>query len=187
MKERPKRDWSAAIGAAQLAIGRTEGIARFGDTPRAFLASLAPLVAFSFVTALSLIAQSGAADALATFFLSLVVQLAPPVLSHALAVRWDRESSWLRYATAFNWCQWIVVAAVFVSTQVLDGTGLSDEAVGQMVVVVVGCYGLFLHWLLARHGLKLGIGRSVLLLILVNLGTAALILAPPWIGVLVTG
>ena len=44
--------------------------------------------------------------ALSLLGLTVVAQLAPPVLSHALARRWGREHLWLHYATAYNWCYW---------------------------------------------------------------------------------
>ena len=161
------------IGAAQLAVGRGEGIVRFGDTPQAFMASLAPLVAFPLVGAL-LMAMSGRAfAALATLLLTLVAQLSPAVLSHALAVRWGREAAWLRYATAFNWCQWAIPVVAFgllMGLQIATGAGLSDGAAANLLVLVLGAYGLFLHWIVARHGLALSRGRAVLMVVLVNVG-----------------
>lgn len=180
-----KRDWGPIIGAAQLAIGRPAGMARFGDSPQAFLASLAPLIAFPLVGAVFLLLKVGAVRAATTFLLTLVAQLAPAVLSHAMAVRWDREAAWLRYATAFNWCQWAIPIAAFVVLlllQLADGGGLSDEAASDLLLVVLAGYGIFLHWMLARYGLSLRAGRAMLLVLLVNAGTVALVLGPRWLA-----
>ncbi len=42
----------------------------------------------------------------------------------------------------------------------------------------LGGYALWLHWFLARHGLALSRFRAALLVVVVNLGTALLVLAP---------
>ena len=180
-----KRDWGFIVGAAQIAVGRAAGLAKFGDSPQAFLASLAPLVAFPLVGTLFLLARESVAEALTTFLLTLVSQLAPAVLSHALAVRWDREGAWLRYATAFNWCQWAIPAAAFVfllGLQMFDGAGLDVQTASNLLLLVLACYGIFLHWFLARHGLSLGPGRAILLVVLVNAGTVGLVLGPRWLA-----
>ena len=172
--------WEPIIGAAQLALGRAAGMARFGDSPQAFLASLAPLVAFPLVGALFLLLNGSVTSAVTTFLLTLVAQLAPAVLSHALAVRWGRGAAWLRYATAFNWCQWAIPVAL-VLLQVVLGTLLPDDVADNLTILALACYGIFLHWILARHGLMLASGRALLLVVLVNLGTVALVLGPRWL------
>lgn len=176
---------SPLIGAAQLAVGRSAGMARFGDTVPAFMASLAPLLAFPLVGAVFLLMGGSAGDALTTLLLALVAQLTPAVVSHALAVRWGREASWLRYATAFNWCQWAIPAAAFILMVVLQlatAGGLGDEAAGDMLVVALASYALWLHFVLARAGLGLGRGRSVLLVLIVNFVTVVLVLGPRWVA-----
>ncbi len=169
------------IGAARLALGRSQGITFFGDTPQAFLASLAPLIAFPLVGAAVLLLSGDIVTALTALALTAVAQLAPAVLSHVLALRWGREEDWLRYATAFNWCQWAIPVAAFVLLivmQVATGGGMTEEAAAKLLVVCLAIYGLWLHWIVARHGLDLSRGRAVLLVILVNIGTVALIMIP---------
>lgn len=181
---------SPLIGAAQLAVGRAVGIARFGDTVHAFMASLAPLVAFPLVGAVFLLMGGSPEDALTTLLLTLVAQLTPAVVSHALAVRWGREAEWLRYATAFNWCQWAIPAAAFVLMVVLQLAtvgGVGDEAAGDILIVALAAYALWLHFLLARAGLGLGRGRSVALVLIVNAATVALVLGPRWVAGLLSG
>jgi hypothetical protein len=176
---------SPLIGAAQLAVGRAAGMARFGDTVAAFMASLAPLLAFPLVGAVFLLMGGSAEDALTTLLLALVAQLAPAVVSHALAVRWGREAEWLRYATAFNWCQWAIPAAAFalmVVLQVATAGGLGDEAAGDILIVALAGYALWLHFVLARAGLGLARGRAVLLVLVVNFVTVVLVLGPRWMA-----
>ena len=169
------------VGAIRLALGRRDGIALFGDTVPAFLARLAPLVAFPLVGAGLLAASGRVAPALALLVLSLVAQLAPAVVSHALARWWGREAAWLRYATAFNWCQWalpIVAMGLLTAIQVVAGERLTVEAASRLLVLVVSAYGLWLNWLLARVGLDLGAGRAAGFVALVNLAVLALIVGP---------
>ena len=175
-------NFAPLLGAAQLAIGRGEGMAKFGDSPQAFLASLAPLVAFPLVGA-GVLALSGSVMAgVATLLLTLVAQLGPPVLAHALAVRWGREEQWLRYATAFNWCQWaipVVAVGLLMGLQTAMGTGgLTDAAAAQLLVLGLAAYGIWLHWMVARYGLVLPRGRAAALVALVNAGTIGMVMAP---------
>jgi hypothetical protein len=173
------------VGAAQLAVGRVAGITRFGDSVPAFMASLAPLLAFPLVGAVFLLAGGSPDDAATTLLLALVAQLAPAVVSHALAVRWGREAAWLRYATAFNWCQWAIPMAAFVlmiGLQAATMAGLGDEAAGDVLIMGLAAYALWLHFILARAGLGLGRGRAVLLVLVVNFVTVVLVLGPRWIA-----
>jgi hypothetical protein len=165
----------------RLARGRVDGLAQFGDTAQAFLSSLAPLLAFPIVGALLLLASGEAEKALATLLVTLVLQLAPPVLSHALARAWGREAAWMRYATAFNWCQWALPLAAMALLIVLQAgmqLGLPEGAADLALVLGLGAYGLWLNWLLARHGLDLSRGRAALLVGLTNLGTVLLAAGP---------
>ncbi len=169
------------LGMARLARGRVDGLAQFGDTPQAFLASLAPLLAFPIVGAALLLTTEGPVRALATLFATIVAQLAPAVLSHALARAWHREAHWLRYATAFNWCQWALPLAALALLIVLQfglRLGLAEGAADQMLIVGLAAYGLWLNWLLARHGLSLSPSRAVALVALTNLGTVVLAIGP---------
>ena len=169
------------IGAALLARGRPEGMARFGATPQAFLASLAPMVAFPLVGFLILLGSGRGLLGFSALLVSLVAQLAPPVLSYALAAQWGRADRWLRYATAFNWCQWAIPAValgMMVGLQVGMSFGLGESAAFRLLGVGLIGYGLWLNWLLARHGLALSPGRAAALVALVNVGAVGLLLAP---------
>lgn len=169
------------LGMVRMARGKVDGLAQFGDTPQAFLTSLAPLLAFPIVGAALLLVSDGPIQALTTLFITLVAQLAPPVLSHALARRWGREAQWMRYATAFNWCQWALPLAAMALLLVLQlglRLGLSAETASLLLIFGIAAYGLWLNWLLARHGLELSPGRAAGLVALTNIGTILLVLGP---------
>lgn len=169
------------VGMARIARGRIDGLTLFGDTPQAFLSSLAPLLAFPLVGALMLLSSSGTSRAVLTLLVTLVAQLAPPVLSHALARAWGREHLWLRYATAFNWCQWalpLAAMALLIVLQIGMAAGLPGPVADLLLLFGIAGYGLWLNWLLARHGLELSAGWAAGLVALVNIGTIVLALGP---------
>jgi len=176
-----QRPRSVLRGIALLARGRAAGLAEFGDSRDAFLASLAPLIAFPLVGAGLVVAAGQPAAALADFLATLCALLAPPVLSQLLAVRWGREAAWLRFAVAFNWCQWaipVAAAALMAAAAVAITFGIPAGAAGAGMVGGLVCYGLWLHWFLARNALSLGAARAALLVLGVNVGTALLVLLP---------
>ena len=172
---------NALLGIALVARGRRDGLAQFNASREAFLASLAPLIAFPLVgSGLMLLAGSGW-DAAEDFLATICAVLAPPVLSQMLAQTWGREAAWLHYATAFNWCQWAVpgmAAALLLVLGFLLNAGLSQSAAELIFVAGLVGYALWLHWFVTRHGLGLGPWRAALLVVLVNTGTALLALAP---------
>ena len=169
------------IGMARVARGRPDGIARFGDTPQAFLTSLAPLIAFPLVGGALVLVGGHALEGFTDLLATACALLAPPVLSHEMARLWRREALWLRFATAFNWCQWLLPllgTALMLVLGMASAVGLSAHAAGVLLVLGLGGYGLWLHWFLARHGLQLSGMRAALLVIGVNLGTVLLVLGP---------
>ena len=178
---RPARSRSIVLGVARVALGRADGIDHFGNSPHAFLTSLAPLVAFPIVgTAIRLLGGAGL-DAVVDFFATICALLAPSVLSYEFARVWRREASWLRFATAFNWCQWIlpfIGSLLLLSIGLLQELGLSESAATVVLVVGLGGYGLWLHWFLARHALELSTLRAMLLVLSVNVGTVLIVLGP---------
>ncbi len=169
------------LGVARLATGRADGLAQFGNTTQAFLTSLAPLIAFPLVGGALLIANDGGLPALSDLLATMCALLAPPVLSWWFARLWDREAVWPRFATAFNWCQWaipVMASILLVVLGVLMAAGLPNRVAGLLAVFGLVSYGLWLHWFLARRGLDLSAARAVLLVLCVNLGTAALVVGP---------
>lgn len=179
----PRREkvHNALLGIALVARGRREGLRQFGDTPEAFLGSLAPLVAFPLVNAGLMLVDGKGWGAAEGFLFALCAVLGPPVLSQALAQAWGRGAAWLHYATAFNWCQWAVwamAAALLVVLGVLLNAGLPQEAAEIGFAGTLAGYALWLHWFVTRHGLGLGRWRAGLLVVLVNAGTALLAYGP---------
>jgi hypothetical protein len=169
------------LGIARLARGRADGLAQFGDTTQAFLGSLAPLIAFPLVGGALMIAQGEGISALVEMLATFCALLAPPVLSYWMARLWGRQQLWLRFATAFNWCQWaipVAAALLLLLAGLLIRVGISNAAAGVVVVLGLSGYGFWLHWFVTRQGLQLSGGRSLLLVLVVNLGTAMLIAGP---------
>lgn len=186
----PLRRANLPRGVMLLARGRPEGFAEIGDTAQAFLASLAPLIAFPLVGAGLSLAAGRVTGAISDFLATLCVLLAPAVISHRLARRWGREGEWMRFATAFNWCQWILPvlgAALLVLVSVLVAAGMPNEAAAGLMLLCLAGYGLWLHWFLARRGLGLPAGRAVLMVIAINFGSALLVLVPALLGSAISG
>jgi hypothetical protein len=169
------------LGIFRVATGHADGLAQFGDTPEAFLGSLAPLVAFPLVGALLMLGEGETLTALTDLLATLCALLAPAVLSYEVARFWGRAALWTRFAVAFNWCQW-AIPALAVMLVVLVGILLTlgvPSNVGLLLVVAgLGGYGLWLHWFLARHGLGLSVARAVVLVAGINLATILLVLGP---------
>jgi hypothetical protein len=178
---RSRRPGNILRGIALIARGRRDGIDQFGDHPQDFLGSLAPLIAFPLVGGLLMLAGGRPEAAASGFLTALVALLAPPVLSYEPARWWRRQDHWLRYATALNWCQWIVpVLAIVLLTVVfpLVQSIASARVAGTVVIGLLVAYGLWLHWFIARHGLAISGVRAALLVVLVNLATVALVFLP---------
>lgn len=178
----PRKDWSLFLaplrGTARLAWGRMDGLQAFGSTPDAVLASLVPLLAVPFAGALWALLHGQVARALTAVGFTITAQLAPLVLSHALARLWGREEGWLRYATAYNWLQWAILAVALVLPVLLEGFGLPDRTAIQVYAFLLLGYVLWLNGRLARHGLGLSWPRSVLLVAAVLLGSTLLAIGP---------
>ena len=188
MTEPPRPRFAPLRGIARLALGRPDGLAAFRATPEGLLASLAPLLALPVAACVLLLLGGAAGQALVLVLLAVISQLTPLVLSHAVAARWDRGERWLRYATAYNWCQWAVFAVMLGLLAVLRFAGLGlAEALGSPALTLgAGGYAMWLHWVLARHGLGLPGLRAAALVLLVAVATAALVLGPLLIGFALT-
>jgi hypothetical protein len=177
----PPRAKNILFGILRVATGRADGIAQFGDTKEAFLASLAPLLAFPLVGALLMLGEGEGLAAVSDLLATFCALLAPAVLSYEAARYWGRAAAWTRFAVAFNWCQWaipVLAALLAVLAGMLLALGVPNEAAVVLVVAGLGGYGLWLHWFLARQGLDLSPGRAALLVVGVNFATVLLVLAP---------
>ncbi len=178
----PRRSAPAILtGMLLLARGRPEGLQHFGNSTQAFLASLAPLIAFPFVGGLLLVLKGSAIAGLVSFLETMCVLLAQPVISEVLATWWGKGDLWLRYATALNWCQWlmpVLASALIVIVGFMLSLGMPPNWAVPLLLAGLGGYALWLQWFLARYGLLLSGSRAASLVVLVNLGTAALLLGP---------
>jgi len=102
-------------------------------------------------------------------------------VSYELARIWRRVDAWARFATAFNWCEWILpvlACLIMLPLSAAISAGMSETAAGLVLVACLGFYGIWLHWFLARKALALSRWRAVALVFLVNLGTAAVVMGP---------
>jgi len=172
---------SIILGVIRLARGRADGIRQFSATRDAFLASLAPLIAFPLVGGALMLLGGGGLTALSDLLATLCALVAPPVLSFEVARLWGRQDAWLRFATAFNWCQWIIPVIGFVLLMVLAilaTLGLPRTIARAGFVLGLISYGLWLPWFLARHGLGLSRVQAGLLVFGVNFATVLLVLGP---------
>ncbi|MBV9656162.1 MAG: hypothetical protein JOZ42_16525 [Acetobacteraceae bacterium] len=172
---------SVLRGVALLGTGRPAGLRQFGGSSQSFLASLAPLIAFPAVFAVLEAAQGNNEAALRRLLGSACVLLSPPVLSHAVARFWGRDAAWLRFATAFNWCQWAIPAAaslLFLAIDAWMALGLPRDPAASFILYGLMAYALWLHWFLMRHGLQLSALRAAAGTAFVNLGTGLLFVGP---------
>jgi len=168
-------------GIWRLARGRADGFEHFSANTPGFLGSLAPLLAFPIVGSLLMLAGGAGSAALGDLLATVCAVLAPAVLSHALARVWGREAAWLRFIIAFNWCQWVIPLAamlVLLSVGIVIHLGVPTDAGAILAMVLLGGYGLWLHYFLARRGLDVSAGRAVALVLVVNLGTVLLVIVP---------
>jgi hypothetical protein len=168
-------------GIFRIARGRPDGIDCFGASSQAFLASLAPLLAFPLVgTAIGLFTE-GVISSLTEFAMYVCALLTPAVLSSELARWWGRSDHWLRFATAFNWCEWIlplVGCLIMIPISVAIGVGLNAHVASLILLACLGLYGLWLHWFLAHHALSLSKVRAAVMVILVNAATVLIAAVP---------
>jgi hypothetical protein len=169
------------LGILRIARGRADGIECFDTSPQAFLSSLAPLVAFPLVGAVLALFTEGPKRALTGLAMTLCALLTPAVVSYEVARLWRRGYAWMRFATAFNWCEWILpvlACLIILPLSVAINAGISEAAASFVLLGCLGCYGLWLHWFLARHALALSVFRAVVLVFVVNLSTVAAVVGP---------
>jgi len=176
MSGRPPGLGNIVAGILRLARGRADGFQQFAATRNAFLASFASLLVFSVLLMMSGSGLSGLAD----IPVMLCVITAPLVLSYEVARLWGREAAWLRFATAFNWCQMVIPVVgmlLLLALGILAALGLPRQIARAGVLGLV-LYSIWLHWFLARHGLGLSRLRAALMVVGVNVVTVLIVLGP---------
>jgi hypothetical protein len=176
---------SIVVGVMRLARGRADGFSQFGATRESFLASLAPLIAFPLVGGVLMLVGGGGTGALSDLLATLCALIAPPVLSYEIARLWHREAAWLRFATAFNWCQWaipVLGSMLLLALGMLVALGLPRNAARVLALLGLVGYGLWLHWFVARHGLGLSRFRAAVLVVGINLVTIIIVVGPRFLA-----
>jgi hypothetical protein len=177
----PDRTRCIHKGVFLLATGRRDGLDYFGNAPARFMASLASLALWPAIGLAALAVGSGGPEMASDVMASVCAVLAPPVITHELARRWDRAERWARYATAFNWCQWALPVVGFIVITIISGLsriGLPRGAALALLVCAFSAYGLWLHWFVAWHGLAVSRLRAALLVVVVNAVTVLLVALP---------
>jgi hypothetical protein len=154
-------------GIIRLAQFNSQGLLEFGDTPQAFINSLAPLLAFPLVGGARTLLAGSPHLAVANVLVSAIALITPPVISHLFASLWHRESLWLRYATAYNWCQVAIFVPLLVLWLVTAGR-LGRP--GPLWVMVPFLYLAVLNVFLAQRALRVSLLRAVLLVVGVTIG-----------------
>jgi hypothetical protein len=162
-------------GIVQLACFNANGLREFGDTPQAFLNSLAPLLAFPLLGGAMTLLGAGPSGALANILVSIIAVLAPPVLSHLLASLWHREALWVRYAVAFNWCEAAVFLTMVVLLVLFAGRLVEESAAWTLPAFI---YWAVLHGFLAKRALRISLLRAVVMVVFVNFGSFMLMALP---------
>jgi hypothetical protein len=186
----PSTRHSVVVGVMRLARGRSDGVRQFGATRDAFLTSLAPLVAFPLVGGLLMLLAGDGVNGLSDLLATICALLGPPVLSFEVARLWGKEAAWLRFATAFNWCQWVIPvigSLLLLLLGFLVGLGLPHQFARAGVVAGIIGYGFWLHWFVTRHALGLSGARAAMLVVAVNLGTVVLVLGPRLLALALEG
>jgi len=180
MSDAPPRR-SVIRGIYRLGRFRPEGFAEFEPSRQGFLNSLAPPLGLMLVACSLLAVQIGFLGGLQLLVVFVVALLGPLVVGEAVATRMGRGEYWLRYATAFNWCQWAIpvvgVLAVMGAGMLAVG-GAPEGFVRQVLRVVILGYVLALYLFLARHGLGLGWGPALAFVVAMHLGGGLLLVVP---------
>ena len=182
MTTRPRGSLRAILrGMGLIARGRPEGLNCFGDTPKAFAASLTPGLGFMAGSLAQGLAAGQGMGAVLDLLSPFCALLAPPVLSYELARLWGREAFWHRYIVAYNWSRWLLLGLVllaFVLVSLARGLGLMRQGGLSACLIGIALYALWLNWFTARQGLALTGGRAALLVLAVNVGTVFLVIGP---------
>jgi len=159
-------------GLFRLIQGDQTGLREFGNSPRTFSASLAPLLAFPLVGS-ALFALSG------HFMLALVMLLSrvaavllQPVITEFVAGRSNSSTTWLMTSTALNWSVWLVFPLIFLGVLIANGlvtTGVSDYNAVIIAACLIAAYYTWLQWFILRTGLRLHWLYALLLVLGMNI------------------
>ncbi len=156
----------SGLGLLLLAVGRKRGFSCFGTDSDAYLASLAPLLAFALVSA-GLLALKTPVVAATLFMLFLCQMLAPAVIADALCRWWDRTERWALYANILNWAPFLffmVLSVVITISSALVQAGAPADGTATGSILLFYGYALWFQWFVARGALNLSRLRAAVLL-----------------------
>jgi hypothetical protein len=168
-------------GLIQAALGRKAGFAQFGATGEAFLATLAPPLAFLIVFCGALAFAGYAVPAIALFLVVTCNLLAPAVITEALCRMWHRREHWLRYANVLNCMPWLILALLTLLLPVASlavSAGAAPNQAAAALLGATGVYGMWFNWFAARHILQLSVTRALGMMLAGVLGTGILLQLP---------
>ncbi|MDD2876358.1 MAG: hypothetical protein PHT60_03915 [Acidiphilium sp.] len=168
-------------GLFRLAHGDAGGIREFGNTTRAFYASLAPLLAFPLVGA-ALFGLDGHWNLAIVMLLSRISgALIQPVATEFVAQRAKSSATWLMTSTALNWSIWLIFPLMLIGALVANGLtalGLPQTLAIVLAAGFIALYLLWFQWFVLRTGLRLNAWWALAALIAMNVTIAAVYLIP---------
>lgn len=168
-------------GLVRLARFRADGLAAIPATPRGFLQSLAAQLVLPVLGGLAMLAAAPVHVVLLYVLANVVALLAPPVISHAMVDARRRDTLWLRYATAYNWCQ-LLIALLFTALGLLGRTDPLQSGGPlsplQFVMLLLAVYSVALNWFLIRVGLEMPRGQTTVVFIGIWFATMLLLAGP---------
>jgi hypothetical protein len=168
-------------GVFLLARGKAAGIAEFGNSNDALLASLAPLIAFPLVATLLIGLEGQPESAIESFLSRLCVVLAVSVTTQALAAVAKREALWVRTATALNWSFWLIIPLLLMAGftgAVMVSAGMSQMVAIYILISAMGAYLFWFNWFTVRCGLQVGIIQALGIVVMTNMIVLLLSVAP---------
>lgn len=177
-------------GIVKLAFGNAKGMDEFSSTTEAFTASLAPLIAFPLVGAV--ITGLAGSWRLATleFLARICTVLVLPLLTYEFSRLFNRQSQWIRTATALNWCFWLAMPAVLLAA-IIGSTvaqmGLPIERVAGVVLGIAGLYLLWNRWFILKSGLQINGWKAAIIVLASLILIALLSILPLFIGLQAAG
>lgn len=168
-------------GMFRLATGNASGIREFGNTPAAFSASIAPLLAFPLVGS-TLFAIEGHWLLAASMLLSRICGvLMQPAIVEATARRTGNRATWLVTSTALNWSIWLIFPLILAGVLVSNGlvsAGVSETAAVLASICLIVAYMLWLQWFILRVGLRVSGWVALAALLVMNITIASLYVIP---------
>lgn len=175
MTERP----TPLRGMAMIAAGNPHGFTALTASAQAYLTTLAPFIGLALFLGLDTGIARGWHIGLSYFLQALIGWLAPPVIAEPLCRRWRRGGAWMLYAVAFNATNLLLLAVIMVVSiaAAMAIIGGLDETLALEAALLAGLiYAIWLQWFTARCTLHISRWQTVLLLSIIQGGTAVLLL-----------